>query len=432
MNIESLILNTSSRNFNKNFLNRLRIDSLTNVKAQNLVNTILTNIKNKGDVSLLSYINKYDGYTVKKIKDIYITKKQIKEAYTHIDKTQLMNLKRSISRIRKFAKKQKLTSWSSSEEGTLLGEKISPIESVGVYVPAGKASYPSTVLMNVLPAKVAGVKTITMACPINSIEEHSLAIVAADLCKVDKIYRMGGAHAVAALTYGTKNISSVDKIVGPGNIYVTLAKKAVFGEVGIDNIAGPSEVVIIADSTNNPDWIAMDLFSQAEHDELAQPILISSNLTVLRKVQSSIKRLLPSMLRKEIISKAFNGRGMFIKTKNNREIVKLVNIIGPEHLEIMSKDHRMLLKDINNAGAIFLGEYSPEVFGDYCAGPNHVLPTSGSARFSSPLGVEDFQKRSSLIKISKTTASKLSKISVSMALSEGLQAHALSAKLREK
>lgn len=432
MNIESLILNTSSRNFNKNFLNRLRIDSLTNVKAQNLVNTILTNIKNKGDVSLLSYINKYDGYTVKKIKDIYITKKQIKEAYTHIDKTQLMNLKRSISRIRKFAKKQKLTSWSSSEEGTLLGEKISPIESVGVYVPAGKASYPSTVLMNVLPAKVAGVKTITMACPINSIEEHSLAIVAADLCKVDKICRMGGAHAVAALTYGTKNISSVDKIVGPGNIYVTLAKKAVFGEVGIDNIAGPSEVVIIADSTNNPDWIAMDLFSQAEHDELAQPILISSNLTVLRKVQSSIKRLLPSMLRKEIISKAFNGRGMFIKTKNNREIVKLVNIIGPEHLEIMSKDHRMLLKDINNAGAIFLGEYSPEVFGDYCAGPNHVLPTSGSARFSSPLGVEDFQKRSSLIKISKTTASKLSKISVSMALSEGLQAHALSAKLREK
>ena len=205
-----------------------------------------------------------------------------------------------------------------------------------------------------------------------------------------------------------------------------------FGEVGIDNIAGPSEVVIIADSTNNPDWIAMDLFSQAEHDELAQPILISSNLTVLRKVQSSIKRLLPSMLRKEIISKAFNGRGMFIKTKNNREIVKLVNIIGPEHLEIMSKDHRMLLKDINNAGAIFLGEYSPEVFGDYCAGPNHVLPTSGSARFSSPLGVEDFQKRSSLIKISKITASKLSKISVSMALSEGLQAHALSAKLREK
>ncbi len=432
MNIESLILNTSSRNFNKNFLNRLRIDSLTNVKAQNLVNTILTNIKNKGDVSLLSYINKYDGYTVKKIKDIYITKKQIKEAYTYIDKTQLMNLKRSISRIRKFAKKQKLSSWSSSEEGTLLGEKISPIESVGVYVPAGKASYPSTVLMNVLPAKVAGVKTITMACPIDSIEEHSLAIVAADLCKVDKICRMGGAHAVAALTYGTKNISSVDKIVGPGNIYVTLAKKAVFGEVGIDNIAGPSEVVIIADSTNNPDWIAMDLFSQAEHDELAQPILISSNLTVLRKVQSSIKRLLPSMLRKEIISKAFNGRGMFIKTKNNREIVKLVNIIGPEHLEIMSKDHGMLLKDINNAGAIFLGEYSPEVFGDYCAGPNHVLPTSGSARFSSPLGVEDFQKRSSLIKISKRTASKLSKISVSMALSEGLQAHALSAKLREK
>ena len=314
----------------------------------------------------------------------------------------------------------------------MLGEKISPIDSVGVYVPAGKASYASTVLMNVLPAKVAGVKNIIMACPINSIEDHALAIVAADLCKVDKIYRMGGAHAIAALAYGTKNIPAVDKIVGPGNIYVTLAKKSVYGDVGIDNIAGPSEVVIVADRTNNPDWIAMDLFSQAEHDELAQPILISSNSQVLKNVQDSINKLLPSMLRKEIISKSINNRGIFIKTKNNREICKIVNDIAPEHLELMSKDYKILLKAINNAGAIFLGEYSPEVFGDYCAGPNHVLPTSGSARFSSPLGVEDFQKRSSLIDVSKKTALELSKISISMALSEGLQAHALSAKLRGK
>lgn len=432
MNIEPLILDTSKRNFNKRFIDRLRISSSTNKKAQNLVNSILTNVKNKGDISLLSYINKYDGYRLEKIQDIYITKKQINEAYTYINTAQLNNLKKSISRIRKFAKKQKSTSWSSLDDGTMLGEKISPIESVGVYVPAGKASYPSTVVMNVIPAKVAGVKTIIMACPIDSIKDHALAIVAADLCKVDKICRMGGAHAVAALTYGSDSIQSVDKIVGPGNIYVTLAKKSVFGEVGIDNIAGPSEVVIIADRSNNPDWIAIDLFSQAEHDELAQPILISSSSQVLRNVQYSIQKLLPSMLRKDIILKAFNNRGMFIRTKNDREIVKIVNTIAPEHLEIMSKNNRALSKDITNAGAIFLGEYSPEVFGDYCAGPNHVLPTSGSARFSSPLGVEDFQKRSSIMHISKKTASRLSKISVSMALSEGLQAHALSAKLREK
>ena len=432
MNIKPQTLDTSNKNFNEKFISRLRINSSTNKKTQSLVNTIIANIKKHGDTSLISYVKKYDGYNLKNIKDIFITKKQIDEAYSYVEKSQLLSVKKSISRIRKFAKKQKQDSWSTTEKGTMLGEKISPIDSVGVYVPAGKASYASTVLMNVLPAKVAGVKNIIMACPINSIEDHALAIVAADLCKVDKIYRMGGAHAIAALAYGTKNIPAVDKIVGPGNIYVTLAKKSVYGDVGIDNIAGPSEVVIVADRTNNPDWIAMDLFSQAEHDELAQPILISSNSQVLKNVQDSIEKLIPTMLRKEIISRSINNRGIFIKTKNNREICKIVNDIAPEHLELMSKDYKILLKAINNAGAIFLGEYSPEVFGDYCAGPNHVLPTSGSARFSSPLGVEDFQKRSSLINVSKKTALELSKISISMALSEGLQAHALSAKLRGK
>ena len=240
--------------------------------------------------------------------------------------------------------------------------------------------------MNAIPAKIAGVKNIVMACPISNIEDHALAIVAADLCGVDIILRMGGAHAIAALAYGTKSISKVDKIVGPGNIYVTLAKKAVFGDVGIDNIAGPSEVVIIADSSNNPDWIAMDLFSQAEHDELAQPILISSSMKLINDVHNSVEKLLPSMLRKNIILKSFNTRGMYIKTKSIKEIGVIVNNIAPEHLEIMSKNNKELLKLITNAGAIFLGEYTPEVFGDYCAGPNHVLPTSGSARFSSPLG----------------------------------------------
>ena len=432
MNIKPLVLETNKKNFEKKFLNRIRINSSMNVKVQNLVNRIITDIKDKGDSSLISYINKFDGYKVKNIEDILVTNNQIKEAYKHVEKSQLLSLKKSITRIRKFAKQQKSSSWSFNERGTTLGEKVTPIDSVGIYVPAGKASYPSTVLMNAIPAQVAGVKTIIMACPISSIEDHALAIVAADLCSVDKIFRIGGAHAVAALAYGTKNIPSVDKIVGPGNIYVTLAKKSVFGDVGIDNIAGPSEVVIIADTTNNPDWIVMDLFSQAEHDELAQPILISTSSRVLKTVMSSIEKLLPSMLRKEIISKSFNNRGMFIKARSNKEISMIVNNIAPEHLEIMCKDYKQLLKNIHNAGAIFIGEYSPEVFGDYCAGPNHVLPTSGSARFSSPLGVEDFQKKSSIINISRKTAMSLSKTAVSMALSEGLQAHALSAKYRGK
>ena len=393
---------------------------------------IISKIKKSGDKSLLSFIKKFDNYNIKNIKNILITPNEIKKSYKYIDKYQLSNLKKSIKRIRDFSKKQKAMSWSNSKNGSILGEKVTAIETVGIYVPAGKASYPSTVLMNAIPAKIAGVENIIMACPISNIEDHALAIVAADLCGVDKILRMGGAHAIAALAYGTNYIDKVDKIVGPGNIYVTLAKKAVFGDVGIDNIAGPSEVVIIADSTNNPDWVAMDLFSQAEHDELAQPILISSNMKLINDVHKSVEKLLPQMLRKNIILKSFNSRGIYIKTKNMREIANIVNKIAPEHLEIMSKNKNDLIKLITNAGAIFLGEYTPEVFGDYCAGPNHVLPTSGSARFSSPLGVYDFQKRSSLINISRKTALELSKISVSMALSEGLQAHALSAKYRDK
>jgi histidinol dehydrogenase len=432
MKINPLRIDTSDKDFEKKILKRIRINSNINKKVQNEVDSIISSIRNNGDKSLTGFIKKFDNYNIKNIKNIIITPNEIKKAYEYIDKLQLTNLKKSIKRIRDFAKKQKTISWTSKKDGSILGEKITPIETVGIYVPAGKASYPSTVLMNAIPAKIAGVKNIIMACPISNIEDHALAIVAAHLCGVHIILRMGGAHAIAALAYGTKSISKVDKIVGPGNIYVTLAKKAVFGDVGIDNIAGPSEVVIIADSSNNPDWIAMDLFSQAEHDELAQPILISSSMKLINDVHNSVEKLLPSMLRKNIIIKSFNTRGMYIKTKNIKEIGIIVNNISPEHLEIMSKNNKDLLKLITNAGAIFLGEYTPEVFGDYCAGPNHVLPTSGSARFSSPLGVYDFQKRSSLISISKKTAIELSKISVSMALSEGLQGHALSAKYRDK
>ncbi|MBT5116365.1 MAG: histidinol dehydrogenase [Gammaproteobacteria bacterium] len=432
MKINPLRIDTSKRNYEKIILSRTGINSNTNRKVQKEVDLIISKIKKSGDKSLLSFINKFDNYNIKNIKNILITPNEIKKSYKYIDKYQLSNLKKSIKRIRDFSKKQKAMSWSNSKNGSILGEKVTAIETVGIYVPAGKASYPSTVLMNAIPAKIAGVENIIMACPISNIEDHALAIVAADLCGVDKILRMGGAHAIAALAYGTNYIDKVDKIVGPGNIYVTLAKKAVFGDVGIDNIAGPSEVVIIADSTNNPDWVAMDLFSQAEHDELAQPILISSNMKLINDVHKSVEKLLPQMLRKNIILKSFNSRGIYIKTKNMREIANIVNKIAPEHLEIMSKNKNDLIKLITNAGAIFLGEYTPEVFGDYCAGPNHVLPTSGSARFSSPLGVYDFQKRSSLINISRKTALELSKISVSMALSEGLQAHALSAKYRDK
>ena len=432
MKINPLRVDTSDKDFEKKIFKRVKINNNINKKVQDTVNSIISNIQKNGDKSLISFIRKFDNYNIKNIKKIIISSNEIKEAYKYIDKLQLTNLKKSIKRIRDFSKKQKSVSWTSKKDGSLLGEKVTPIETVGIYVPAGKASYPSTVLMNAIPAKIAGVKNIIMACPISNIEDHALAIVAADLCGVDTILRMGGAHAIAALAYGTKSISRVDKIVGPGNIYVTLAKKAVFGDVGIDNIAGPSEVVIIADSSNNPDWIAMDLFSQAEHDELAQPILISSSMKLITDVHNSVEKLLPSMLRKNIILKSFNNRGMYIKTKSIKEIGVIVNNIAPEHLEIMSKNNKELLKLITNAGAIFLGEYTPEVFGDYCAGPNHVLPTSGSARFSSPLGVYDFQKRSSLISISKKTAIELSKISVSMALSEGLQGHALSAKYRDK
>jgi histidinol dehydrogenase len=266
----------------------------------------------------------------------------------------------------------------------------------------------------------------------SNIRDHSLAIVAADLCGVDKIFRVGGAHAIAALAYGTKSILKVDKIVGPGNLYVALAKKTVFGDVGIDNIAGPSEVIIIADSSNNPDWVAMDLFSQAEHDELAQSVMITTSASFIKAVKNSMSKLISSLPRKKIILESLNNRGMLIKAKNNNEICTIVNKIAPEHLEIMCKNNKSILKSIKNAGAIFLGEFSPEVFGDYCAGPNHVLPTSGSARFSSPLGVYDFQKRSSIIELSKATADQLSKIASSMASAEGLQAHAISASYRSK
>ena len=426
------ILKTSDKNFSKKFNTRLRINTNVNLKVEKDVLKLINNVRTNGNRSLLNLVKKYDNVNISKISDLQISDTEIKKAYSYVTKSQVSNLKKAISRIKKFSKKQLSSSWRYKERGSILGEKVTPIESVGIYVPGGKASYPSTVLMNAIPAKVAGVKKIIMTSPIESISSHALAIVAADLCDVNQIYKMGGAHAVAALAYGTETIPNVDKIVGPGNIYVSTAKKIVFGDVGIDNIAGPSEVVVVADETNNPDMVAMDLFSQAEHDELAQPILISKSIRAINRVVDSVNKLVTEMPRKKIIIKSFQKRGIIIKTKNDSESANLINKIAPEHLEIMCKNYDKILSKVNNAGAIFLGESSPEVFGDYCAGPNHVLPTSGSARFSSPLGVYDFQKRSSIIKLSKELASELSKIASSIATAEGLIAHAESARFRDK
>ena len=425
-------LDTKKRNFCEIF--KKKINSARNIdnKTINSVQRIINSVKKNGDTELLKLINKYDGYKVGSMKSTCITKKEITDAKKRIPRKDLISLKKSIKRILSFSKKQLTSSWSERKNNTYLGERITPIESVGIYVPGGKASYPSTVMMNTIPAKVAGVKKIIMACPMNDVKNHSLAIVAADLCGVDVIYRMGGAHAVAALAYGTRYVPKVDKIVGPGNIYVSLAKKMLFGEVGIDNIAGPSEVVIIADKSANPDWIAMDLFSQAEHDELAQAILITPSTELIKLVKESMEKLITTLPRKKIILKSLKNRGMFIKTKNINEACNVGNEIAPEHLEIICRNNDKVFKKIKHAGAIFLGEYSPEVFGDYCAGPNHVLPTSGSAKFSSPLSVCDFQKRSSVMKISKQTAKELSAIASSLAEAEGLQAHAMSARFRKQ
>ncbi len=432
MRINIDILNTTKKTFWNIFYKKMDLVRNVNQKTDEHVKKIVGSVKKNGDKALLKFINKYDGYKTTHIKSVRISKKEISNAKKLVSREALTNLKKSIKRISSFSRKQLSSSWGEKKHGSYLGERVTPIDSVGIYVPGGKASYPSTVMMNAIPAKIAGVDKIIMTCPMDNIKEHSLAIVAAELCGVDQIYKIGGAHAIAALAYGTKSIPKVDKIVGPGNIYVTLAKKMLFGEVGIDNIAGPSEVVIIADSTANPDWIAMDLFSQAEHDEMAQAILLTPSSTLIKLVEESMNNLINLLPRKKIILKSLKNRGMFIKTKNLDEAARVGNSIAPEHLEIVCRNNEKVFKKIKNAGAIFLGEYSPEVFGDYCAGPNHVLPTSGSAKFSSPLSVHDFQKRTSVMKISKKTAKELSLIASSLAEAEGLQAHAISARLRKQ
>ena len=428
MKIKSL--NSTSKDFYINLSKYLSLKVKNSEAIEYSVAQIINDLNKKKDRALINFAKKYDNVNYTKISDSIVSKKEIEDAYKLVPSALLRNIKKAISNIKKFSKRQILDSWTIKQNGSTLGEKVTPIKKVGIYVPGGKASYPSTVVMNSVPAKTAGVDEITMVCPPTDGKLNPLVLVAANLCGVNKIYKFGGAHAIAALAYGTESIEPVDKIVGPGNIYVATAKKMVFGKVGIDSFAGPSEILIIADSYADPECIAIDMFAQAEHDEMAQSILLTTSSKLINAVNKKIDAMIKNQKRKKIINKSLVTRGLFIKVKNKSEIISIADTIAPEHLEILGYENFKLEKEIHNAGAIFIGESSPEVFGDYCAGPNHVLPTSGTARYASPLGVYDFLKRTSIMKISKTHAKELSQIASSIAECEGLYSHSESAKFR--
>lgn len=397
------------------------------------VNEIISSVKLKGDQALLEYTEKFDGLVVQNAANLELPQERLQQAYQELSDSERDALDSAAERIRSYAAHQKLESWQYTEaDGTVLGQQVSPLDRVGLYVPGGKAAYPSSVLMNAVPAKVAGVKELIMVVPTPKGVINELVLAAAHIAGVDRVFTVGGAQAVAALAFGTETIPAVDKIVGPGNIYVATAKRLVFGTVGIDMIAGPSEILVICDGKTNPDWIAMDLFSQAEHDENAQAILLSPDADFLDQVQASIERQIKEMPRQDIIRASLTARGALIHVSDMADAIKITNYIAPEHLELSIDDAPTVAKSIRHAGAIFMGRYTAEALGDYCAGPNHVLPTSRTARFSSPLGVYDFQKRSSLIGCSPAGASQLGKIASVLARGEGLVAHARSAEYRIK
>ncbi len=424
-------LNVQDKDFTDRLNHLLAWDELSNATIHHRVSEIIARVKSEGDAALIEFTGRFDHFQVTKADELELGHDVLKTAWVNLPKEQAAALEKASSRIRAYAERQKLESWRFAEaDGTVLGQQVTPLDRVGVYVPGGKAAYPSSVLMNVIPAKVAGVAEIIMVVPAPHGEVNELVLAAAYLSGVDRVFRVGGAQAVAALAYGTASIPRVDKIVGPGNIYVATAKKLVFGQCGIDMIAGPSEILVISDGLTNPDWIAMDLFSQAEHDEDAQAILVSPDQAHLDAVEASIAKLLPTMERKDVIKASLGGRGAMILVKNLEQAAEVANRIAPEHLELSVEDPESLVKLIRNAGAIFMGRYTAEALGDYCAGPNHVLPTAGTARFSSPLGVYDFQKRSSLIFCSPGGAGKLAKTASVLARGEGLTAHARSAEFR--
>ena len=430
---EALITRLDSRqsDFNKRLGQLLAWESVSDNRVAQVVDDILQQVKTRGDAAVLEYTNRFDRRAAKSMADLVITHDQLQNALAQITAEQRNALEVAAERIRTYHQHQLQQSWRYTEaNGTVLGQQISAMERVGLYVPGGKASYPSSVLMNAIPAKVAGVDQLTMVVPAPDGELSPMVLAAAAIANVDQVITIGGAQAVAALAYGTETIAKVDKIVGPGNIYVATAKRAVFGQVAIDMIAGPSEILVICDGLTDPDWIAMDLFSQAEHDEQAQAILLCPDALYLDKVEAAIARLLPTLARQEIASVSLKNRGALIKVADMQEAIHISNRIAPEHLELSVAEPEIWLPQIRHAGAIFMGRHTPEALGDYCAGPNHVLPTSGTARFSSPLGVYDFQKRSSIIMCSAEGASELSKVASVLARSEQLEAHARSAEYR--
>jgi len=426
-------LDTLNVNFEKELKAHIGFDAESSENIIKTVSDIVERLKKEGDTALIDFTNRFDQMNISSAYELEISSKELSSALDNLPGSQKKSLEIAAQRIVNYHNKQKIDSWSYDDEtGSSFGQKVTPMDKVGLYVPGGKAAYPSSVLMNAIPAKVAGVKELIMVVPTPGGEKNPLVLAAAKLSGVDRVFAIGGAQAVAALAYGTETIPKVDKIVGPGNAYVAEAKRKVFGAVGIDMIAGPSEILIICDGKTNPDWIAMDLFSQAEHDELAQSILISPDQNFLSMVEKSIEKLIEKMDRKKIIETSLKGRGLFILTKDLIEAAEVSNIIAPEHLELSVEDPDELLEYIRHAGAVFMGRNTCEAVGDYCAGPNHVLPTSGTAKFSSPLGVYDFQKRSSIINLSEKSASELGLIAEELAMGEGLQAHAMSAKYRVK
>ncbi len=429
-----LQLSTADAGFEAAFHARLHWSADTDAAIEQRVADILADVQHRGDAAVLEYTQRFDGLQAADVKALEITQAELQAALDSLPAVQREALQAAAARVRQYHEAQKKASgesWSyRDEDGTLLGQKVTPLDRVGIYVPGGKAAYPSSVLMNAIPAHVAGVQEIIMVVPTPQGVRNPLVLAAACVAGVSRAFTVGGAQAVAALAYGTATIPKVDKITGPGNAYVASAKKRVFGTVGIDMIAGPSEILVLADGTTPAEWVAMDLFSQAEHDELAQSILLCPDAGYIAEVQAAIDRLLPEMPRREIIAKSLNDRGALILTRNMEEACAISNRIAPEHLEVSSSEPHRWEPLLRHAGAIFMGAFTSESLGDYCAGPNHVLPTSGTARFSSPLGVYDFQKRSSLIEVSEAGAQTLGRIAAELAYGEGLQAHARAAELR--
>jgi histidinol dehydrogenase len=424
-------LSTRSTTFDADLAALTRYEASSDEAVESAARSIIRAVRTRGDEAVLEYARSYDRVQASAVRELEIGKPAMKAAFDALPADQMNALREAAQRIRSFHERQLAASWDYTEaDGTLLGQKVTPLERVGLYVPGGRAAYPSSVLMNALPARVAGVRELIMASPTPPGEGNALVLAAAHLAGIDRVFAIGGAQAIAALAYGTATVPRVDKIVGPGNAYVAAAKRQVFGAVGIDLIAGPSEILVICDGKTDPEWVALDLFSQAEHDEAAQAVLLSPDAGFIDSVENAVARLLPQMQRRAVIEASLAARGALIEVRDLDDACEVANRIAPEHLELSVEDPHALLAKLRHSGAIFLGRWSSEAIGDYCAGPNHVLPTAGTARFSSPLGVYDFQKRTSVIGVSQAGAQRLGRIAATLAEGEGLQAHARSATAR--